>query len=98
MDLNSSTPATSAPSHLRDLARPDLRSAQKQLRGINFELAEIYFPVFVLQMRYHVFPLRNRNQRQNYSGHQTADFVQDSSARQALSGYEEVPDDDYELH
>lgn len=68
------------------------------MKGINFDLSEINFPLFVLQMRYHIFPLRNRNQRQNYSGHQTTDYMQDQVKKQDHTGYEEIPDDDYELH
>ncbi len=31
-----------------------------QIRDINFELADLYFPLFVIQCRYDVFPLRNK--------------------------------------
>ena len=32
---------------------------------MNFELAELYFPMFVIQCRYDIFPLRNRSFRKN---------------------------------
>ena len=46
-----------------------------QIRDINFELADIYFPLFVIQCRYDIFPLRNRQYRKNeilHNGHQDA--------------------------
>ena len=36
-----------------------------QIRDINFELADIYFPLFVIQCRYDIFLLRNRQYRKN---------------------------------
>ena len=39
---------------------PQSNQVQQQLRQINFEMSEIYFPAFILQLRYDVFPLRNR--------------------------------------
>lgn len=36
-----------------------------QIKNINFELADIYFPLYVIQVRYDIFPLRNRSFRKN---------------------------------
>lgn len=36
------------------------------LKYINFELAELYFPIFVLQINFDVFPLRNRKHGNQY--------------------------------
>ena len=41
----------------------------KQLEHINFDVSDLYFPLFILQLRYDVFPLRNRggnNQKGNH--------------------------------
>lgn len=40
---------------------------ETKLRSLNYELAEVYFPLTVLQIRYDVFPLRNRNFRNQYN-------------------------------
>lgn len=34
---------------------------ESKLRLINFDLADIYFPMYVIQINWDVFPLRNRN-------------------------------------
>ena len=31
------------------------------MKLLNFDLADIYFPMYVIQMNWDVFPLRNRN-------------------------------------
>ena len=49
-------------------------SQQSKLKLINFDLADIYFPLFVIQVNWDVFPLRNRNYRQVHN--QTANVEQ----------------------
>ena len=39
---------------------------------LNFDLADIYFPLFVIQVNWDVFPLRNRNHNKNNIGRQPA--------------------------
>ena len=34
---------------------------ESKLKLINFDLADIYFPMYVIQINWDVFPLRNRN-------------------------------------
>ena len=34
--------------------------AESKLKLINFDIADIYFPLFVIQINFDVFPLRNR--------------------------------------
>lgn len=38
-----------------------LKQQESKLRLINFDLADIYFPMYVIQINWDVFPLRNRN-------------------------------------
>lgn len=35
--------------------------SESKLKLINFDLADIYFPMYVIQINWDVFPLRNRN-------------------------------------
>ena len=35
-----------------------------KIRMLNFDIADVYFPCYVLQINYDVFPLRNKNFRQ----------------------------------
>ncbi|CDW74075.1 UNKNOWN [Stylonychia lemnae] len=87
----------------------EVSNYQPQLKNINFELTDIYFPLFVLQMRFDIFPLRNRSLRQNYQGQ--SDSIQryilifnlkficrDNQSHLQAQGYEEIAeDDDYAL-
>ncbi len=34
---------------------------QYDLNNVNFDLADIYFPMYVIQINYDIFTLRNRN-------------------------------------
>ena len=34
---------------------------ESKLKLINFDIADIYFPLFVIQVNWDIFPLRNRN-------------------------------------
>eukprot|EP00347_Sterkiella_histriomuscorum_P006527 403352426 len=77
-------------------------TGQSQLKNICFDLSEIYFPLFILQMRFDIFALRNRAQRQNYQGQ--LDQLQSNNNDNAngnqpgmLSAYEAIADSDYEL-
>jgi hypothetical protein len=38
-----------------------------QLKHINFELAELYFPIFVIQINFEIFPLRNKQHGKQYN-------------------------------
>jgi hypothetical protein len=44
----------------QEVYNPGAPAYQAQLKNINFDTSEIYFPIFILQVRYDVFPLRNR--------------------------------------
>ena len=50
---------------------------QCQIRDINFELADLYFPLYVIQCRYDIFPLRNRQYRKNEYLHTGAELNAD---------------------
>ena len=39
----------------------DAKAPESKLKLINFDLADIYFPMFVIQVNWDVFALRNRN-------------------------------------
>ena len=55
------------------MAPPSSSSYIKQLEHINFDVSDLYFPLFILQVRYDVFPLRNRggNKNQKVNHYQT---------------------------
>ena len=44
---------------------------ESKLKLINFDIADIYFPLFVIQVNWDIFPLRNRNFK-NYQAQQNA--------------------------
>jgi hypothetical protein len=50
------------------MAPPSSSSYIKQLEHINFDVSDLYFPLFILQLRYDVFPLRNRGGNNNQKG------------------------------
>ncbi len=73
-----------------------------QLRSIDFDISEIYFPLFILQLRYDVFPLRNRANTTSAKGnaYQSYNQQQQSStlalAKQLDQQYEFIEEGDDE--
>jgi hypothetical protein len=70
-----------------------------QLRNISFDVSEIYFPLFILQLRYDVFALRNRagargNAYQSYNQQQQSTSL--ALARQLDSQFELIEEGDDE--
>lgn len=47
-------------------AKPGAANKDDKLRMLNYELAEIYFPLLVVQLKYDIFPFRNRQYQSNY--------------------------------
>ena len=53
------------------------KEQENMLRLINFDLADIYFPMFVIQMNFEIFPLRNRRYKQAVEESKTAREVKE---------------------